>query len=502
MKIRKTVAITYYSIFAFFIVALLLVQFLTPIDPAQLVFNSAGSLQRGISNYMNIPATFNPTTGLDVVGTTPAPAIFCTLTNNVHLIGTDGSDYALNSATSYFQPYFDSVVNPYNNAPIDHIDVKVYLYCKPSTLSQYNYYPYLTSGTLNVQFNARDVNGVSHQAWGYNQNVTPGEPNGSSMLVAEFNEPVSAINAVVNTAGTNYVSQQSVITTGNLIFKQKLSDTISATYTLSGLDTYYGFQINSPSGSQQPTQQYVNMITPSQSQSFTIDKSKSSTITIQVGVNAYSTNENSPIVSIYPTIGGVVQSNNPIKDYDLPASPNAGMNGGYSVWNYAIDISNLPAGTYQVGLHGQTLPASSIFTSGQSRPWENVMFQIINTATSNNGLPCTASQLAANPPYQNLNGVCVAPTTTPNPTPPLEPPPAPAPGQMPCNLPNTIVNGVCTPITIPNLPGFDPTSIITWLSNTTNLIEVIAIIIFVGVVYHFLDKKRGGQGLQPQVFVE
>ena len=486
MAKKKHFIISYFIITGI-IATLLILQLATPVDPINQTFNAVKSLKLGISNYLNIPATFDPIAGLDVTGLTPAPAISCTLTNNVHLIGTDGSDYALNTATNYFQPYFDSIVNPYNNAPVDHIDVKVYLYCAKSTLSQYNYYPYLTGGTLTVNFLARDVNGHNQQAWGYNQNVNTGEPNGSSMLIAEFNEPVSAINAIANTAGVNYVSQQTITTTGTLNFKQNLQAAqLTATYTLSGLSTYYGFQVNSPTGSSQSTQQYVTMVTPSQAASFTIDKQKSSNIVVAVGVNSYSTNEPAPIVSIYPNIAGVVQSNNPIKDFTLPATPNQPMNGGYSVWNYAIDISGLKAGTYQIGLHGQAIPNGGLFSSGQTRPWENITFIILDSGSSNNGISCTTSQLAAN--YMNINGACV---------PPVTPTPTPTPTPQPCAATNT-----CTPNppATPQLPDF--TSLfgqlqpyITWLSNTQNLEVVLGALVIAGIGYHIVSKKRGGNGL-------
>lgn len=388
-----------------------LLQIYTSINPVGYVQTQS----QKISNFMTGIDIFNPLTGLDVAGSSPAPAIACTITNNVHIIGTDGSTYTLNSATDYFSPVYNSVVNAYNNVPVDHIDVRVYLYCKASTLSQYGYYPYLTGGTINVEFKSTDVSNTKQHAWGYNQNVNAGEPNGASMLIAEFNEPVSAINTVANTASVDYTSLQDITTTGNLIFKQKLSQNTQATYTLTPLHTYFGFLIQNPTGTQQKTSQYINMISPNQAQQFTLDKHNSKTISVNVGVEQYNTKvENPPVISIYKQVLGITDSNNPIKDYTLPATPNGNANSDYSQWTFPIDVSSLPVGTYEIGLHGQTFTNTLFNNNVQSRPWVHTVFQIVDTTpaltpTSSSGGGSGNNTSGGNlPPYcsvtQVLNG--------------------------------------------------------------------------------------------------
>ncbi|MDE1867681.1 MAG: hypothetical protein KGI08_08245, partial [Thaumarchaeota archaeon] len=92
------------------------------------------SLPFNIKNYTSLSALFNPLTGLDVTGT-PAPAISCSLTNNGHLLGTDGSDYKVDTNTGMFSPTYQALINPYNGATLSSVKIIVYLYCSPSTLA-------------------------------------------------------------------------------------------------------------------------------------------------------------------------------------------------------------------------------------------------------------------------------------------------------------------------------------------------------------------------------
>lgn len=203
------------------------------------------SLPFNIRNYTTISALFNPLTGLDVASATTAPAISCSLTNNGHLMGTDGSDFKVDSATGLWSPTYQSLVIPYNGATLANTKIIVYLYCAPSTLASYNYYPFLTGGSVTMSFKGRDSSQTLQitQA-AQTQTVSPANVNGVSIPIATFTIPASAIQAGVGQTVNDYYSQQLATLTGTLIFKQgQQSYQLPATYTISPLYTAYSFLV-------------------------------------------------------------------------------------------------------------------------------------------------------------------------------------------------------------------------------------------------------------------
>lgn len=195
---------------------------------------------------VNIPDYFDINV-MDLAGTastagTTAPAINCAITNSVHLIGIDGSDYSLNTQQGKFEPVADTLINPYNHSVLSNVKVVVYLYCDSSSLTQYGYYPYLTGGTIGISMSFRDPNGVLSSGVGMAPvQVSPTMVNGISVPIATAIFPASSFPQ-----GGNYYSQQVVSTVGNLQFKQKLNQPLVYTHNITPLYTSFSILLTNP----------------------------------------------------------------------------------------------------------------------------------------------------------------------------------------------------------------------------------------------------------------
>lgn len=389
--------------------------------------NSSISFPFGLKDYLNTQDYFSPFTGLDIVSSSvPAPGISCSLTNNVHLIGTDGSDYDVPTAGPMFTPVANSLV-PYSGATLDHVTVYVYLYCNASTLTQYGYYPYLVGGNVGMTFYTHDANGIlriSQPIQYVNIPTTPMQINGISVKIASFTEPASAINSVMgaNFSPSSY-SVQNAVTSGVLQFQQKPNLPPTYTYSITPLLTAYSLSGDAIGGSPSPTAtaiaygQSVDMAFPSQTQSYTVDSSKYAQVQVAVTVNNYNSgNENPPNVVIYK-----LQTNNVVSftngfSFNMPVQPTT-VTGTYSHWVANIPINSLASCStaqcnYEAALESQKL------SNGITRQGSAVDFIIqypyvatpppINCATTNTCPTQTTTTTTT---------TSTSTTTTPPPTP-------------------------------------------------------------------------------------
>lgn len=222
---------------------------------------STASIPFPVYNGINIGDYFAaPTTGLSVipssgVGDTPAPAITgCKITNDVNLVATDGTSYSLSNTSPPFSPMYSVVSNPYNGKTMSSVLVNVNLYCDPSTLVKYNYYPYLTGGTISVMLQGRGPTQAMMTEFTGSQSVSAALVNGQTVQIAQFSIPISQVSSVLPTSPSNYYSQQNVVTTGILYFKQgQQAFQQTATHVVSPLYTSFSFLISPSVGvSSQP----------------------------------------------------------------------------------------------------------------------------------------------------------------------------------------------------------------------------------------------------------
>ena len=222
-----------------------LLHFTGTIDSAEAKLGALGTIQ-GI----NLPDSFIMTTmdlnGQTGTGITTAPAINCSLENIVQVEANDGSIHTLTSFSSGWSPTADTLIDPYNKKVVKDILVNVHLYCSPSTLAQYGYYPYLTGGTVGVELSSRDSNGIFSSGKGANFNIAPALINGKDIIIATAVYPASSIPQ----QSGDYYSQQKVVTTGNLQFKQKLAPSqLTFTHSISGLFTTFDILVSNTSTS-------------------------------------------------------------------------------------------------------------------------------------------------------------------------------------------------------------------------------------------------------------
>lgn len=407
-----------------------------------------------IGDYFATPLS----TSFSVVSDTPtiAPAITgCKLTNDIHLIATDGSDYGLSSSSSVFSATYSVVSNAYNGKNLDSVFVNVNLYCDPSTLSQYNYFPNLTGGFVNVVLQGRTPSGNLVNIYNSGQSVKTVTVNGQTATIATFVIPAYQIASTLPSSNSNYYSQQNVVTTGTLYFKQNLQiPQPTATHVISPLYTSFSFLISSsPSTTQStqtiPTKPTITLSSPvaqptsTACQSYTIPFYNScinlvQTVTLAGDKTVYNLpTQNYVIYSIIVNDWNIGQQPYPvvkITNLDtqtstiMTLSPNSRPNGypiiataGTSlvvtdILNFNSDLNGIP-GRYQI----QLLP---IQLGSYSRPTVSQDFVIYNPNPNTvQGNPVTCQ-----PNYYLSNGVCY-PANTYTPTCP--------PGQ-------TIVNGYCT----------------------------------------------------------
>ncbi len=234
---KKTKEILFLSVVLVSILIFFVVPLTTTLNPINII-ETALSFSGNKSSV-----SFQPFNALSVIGTTSS--LTCSLTNNGHVIGTDGSDTYTNSATNLFQPTYDSLVNPYNSKTLSQVKFIVYLYCQPfsSVLASAGYHPYLTGGTISMQFKAIDSSGTLRLV-GSSQtiSVNPAQVDvgTNSIPIATFTIPASAIQSAVGQKSIDFNSLNYAVTSGTLYFKQKLvSSQLTATYTMQPLTTNY-----------------------------------------------------------------------------------------------------------------------------------------------------------------------------------------------------------------------------------------------------------------------
>lgn len=427
---------------------------------------STASLPFQVFNGINIGDYFQTSlssSSLSVVPTTstgtPAPAITgCVITNDVHLRANDGSDYPLSSSSGPWSPTYPASVinNPYNGKTLSTVNIIVDLYCNPSTLAQYNYYPNLTGGTVNVSLQAKDPSGNTITIFSSSQQIDPAIVNGVTIPIAQFSVSASQISVALPTSPSNYLSQQSVITSGTLNFKQgPQAYQLTATHIINPLYTSFGLLI-SPSGStssqttstqpvspvpavtlsNQPTTQYAPVApptsTPVSCPSNTVSISNSCVNLIQNvylagGRTAYFLpNQNYLIYSVvvnswnsgqpYPTvkITNLDTQTGQILTLSPGSRPSNGpimaSSGGALVvtdtLSFQNDLNNVP-GRYQIQLMGTSLGTFN-------RPTVSQDFVLYNPNTSSN----TGTVVNCPPGYYfNINQCQPVSTTTSAPPP-------------------------------------------------------------------------------------
>jgi hypothetical protein len=327
-----------------------------------------------ILNGVNIADYFAPFSTLSLTGT-PAPAISCSITNNVGMKGTDYSIYTVSTATPIFQPTYQQLINPYNGATASTEIVKIFLYCDPSPASyaKYGDYPYLVGGSVTIQFNAKESQSgyqrvVSTSVIQVNPVDANGNPlslptnfSGKSIQIATVTIPVSSIQSVILPTSTDFYSLQQVVTTGNLVFKMNPANTITATHQISPLYTSFSYLSKAtvkatpsptPSTPTTPTSTTINCPTgtipingvcSSITQSITMsptsfDRSKSDSIPYKIIVNGWASNQPYPNIRIDAT----KTTSTPfatLKTFNLNSAPNSYSN-NVATWNGVLSIKN------------------------------------------------------------------------------------------------------------------------------------------------------------------
>lgn len=363
-----------------------------------------------VKNAVSTQFVFNPF-ALSVVGT-PAPAISCSLTNDVHLLGTDGSDTKLSSTSSMFTPTYQ-LVNPNNGATLSGLKINVYLWCNTSTLSQYNYYPYLIGGNLQTNVLAHDASGFSRLVTSHPFAIqSTQQVNGISVLLYSFNVSASDIQTIVGQNPQGFYSVNWVTTTGSLIFKQNLANSIQATYNIpnnQGVITAFSLKIpstatstqtqsgGSSGGTQQSTSQSLAQsvdITSLGAAPYQIDVAKGSIISYVVTVDNYAkTQENPPSVKLLQ-VSGTGLAGQTIANFALTPDPNGQGSGVTSKWTGSFDLSQYGQ---TVGLY--ELQLNQVQTNNGMRPSASIDFNVINSAAGSSGgsngggsQPCTAGE--------------------------------------------------------------------------------------------------------------
>lgn len=346
------------------VVAIIIGVFLIPSVQSSVQIPFTG-MQQGI----NIGSYFDP---FATVGA-PAPAIACSLTNNVHLISTNNADFSLSNTSPIWSPLYYNLIIPYNGYTLDHVLVKIYLYCSPSKLTQYNYYPYLTGGSLSVSYIGRDTGGIAHHLLTVSPSISPigsgGQSlslplnaNGQSIEIAQVSIPASTINNGLPSSSIDYLSLQNIETTGTLNFKQNLANSITAVENLSPLYTSFSYTVHTPTpvvscstgritiGSTcYPLTQSLTLPTTS------FDKSKTDTIPYTVNVNGWTYTQAYPYVRVINTATNTIVANiNLSRSADSYSNYDATWHGSLSIKNnlggvagkYEIELAPELAGTF------------------------------------------------------------------------------------------------------------------------------------------------------------
>lgn len=301
---------------------------------------AARDIPLGGKSGFDLPSTFT----LSVTGT-PAPAISCSITNNVHLIGTDNSDYSVSDSGKMFSPLLNLVV-PSTGKILDHVNVKIFIYCNtpPSPYSQYGYAPYLTGGSLSLQVQVHDVNGLLRNVGTYQTSVSAisSAISGSSIQIASFSIPASSIYAVTG-ASSGFLTDVNAITGGTLTFiESKSTSQLVATAQLNPVASYFGLQVNpstTSSTTSMNTQQSIAITSPTASSNYQLDWSSSHTVSYQVTVDDWTTSQPYPVIVVYG-----YNSNQPYSSgLQINSSPSVSSSNGHSIytWNGKIDLTNI-----------------------------------------------------------------------------------------------------------------------------------------------------------------
>jgi hypothetical protein len=339
-----------------------------------------------------------------------ALSIDCSITNVYQLVDTGGGTYSkYNTGNLFGALYYDDLVISANGKTLDHINMLVYLYCSnPGTVQE----PYLDGGSLQMNFQAYDVNGNLQNIGTVQETaVSPISSSlaGQSVEIGSFTLPASAIQSVVG-ASTSFPTVVEATVSGNLEFNEGQATQAAlgeATAQFTPVTTSFGLTVT-PTTTSTLSSQTPTPSPPTTSNGITINTGQSIVIPTQTGLD----NNNNLNPALSKTIGYEVTVNDWSNSQQTPV---------IKIINYPSDT--ISYGTVQLTQTPSTVAATNLGSGHTESTWTGT----INLSQYNISLTtqaCYSLQLGAEPlsggseRYASTISFCVMPTNpTPQPAP-------------------------------------------------------------------------------------
>lgn len=519
MKMRKGIAITFYSTLVFFVALLVVVQLSTNLNPVGTTFQNAQNLL-GVNIDYNIPSNILPFGSIgNFTGLSAVPYQSTIINCNVFgsLAGTTDTGQniplSVNTQTGNAFTTLGNLVGNVGNV-FTTFQVREQINCGSSGTTS-TYYPNLVSGNVQLWWTATKKDGSIVTVFKDTQPISASLPvnlAGTTATLYTWTVSKSQIeNAIgINTLGDNFQTKQLLTLQPTLSFKQGNAALLwnmtpnpnSISYTFQELVTP---PLGTP-GQNTNAPMTLTVISPSNGQ---INLQTVKVVRLQATIGGWTSSLGNPELKLLYTDPNSLSST-PLIDVYLNADVSTSSTSTPTfTFNYAF-ASNAQTGKYTFELHqtgNVAVPKADVYVgstqvscpTGQFFNGATNQCQVTTTQTCPDGSVRASSDTCPATTQKCTDG-SVIPITSTCPTPSPSPP-------VTCNPTNPATLGYALnsagQCVAPTLPNIDFTSIIAWLSNTTNLIETIGIIIVIGVIFHVINKKRGGQGLPtPQVIVE